>query len=88
MFDSNPCVNNCRNASSELFRVKNGFEEALGQLDEVKRENKFLSDEIKDLMEQVIYIYILNVLIEIFNSSIQDKVKALEIVPSVYLDVC
>ena len=42
-----------RNASAELFRVKNGYEEAIGQLDEVKRENKSLSDEIKDLMEQI-----------------------------------
>ncbi len=43
----------CRNASAELFRVKNGYEEAAAQLDDVKRENKSLADEIKDLMEQI-----------------------------------
>ena len=35
------------------FRVKNGYEEANVQLDDVRRENKSLSDEIKDLMEQI-----------------------------------
>merc|ERR1719495_1720212 len=35
----------CRNASSELFRVKNAYEEAVVQLDEVRRENKTLSNE-------------------------------------------
>merc|ERR1712223_1593002 len=43
----------CRNASAELFRVKNGYEEANVQFDDVRRENKTLSDEIKDLMEQI-----------------------------------
>ena len=43
----------CRNASAELFRVKNGYEEAAAQLDDVKRENKSLVEEIKDLMEQI-----------------------------------
>merc|ERR1719510_1337422 len=43
----------CRNASAELFRVKNGYEEANVQFDDVRRENKSLSDEIKDLMEQI-----------------------------------
>ena len=37
----------CRNASAELFRVKNGYEEANVQFDDVRRENKALSDEIK-----------------------------------------
>merc|ERR1712051_955049 len=36
-----------RNASSELFRVKSAYEEAVLQLDEVRRENKNLSNEIK-----------------------------------------
>ena len=36
-----------------IFRVKNGYEEANVQLDDVRRENKSLSDEIKDLMEQI-----------------------------------
>merc|ERR1711983_573935 len=42
----------CRNASSELFRVKSAYEESLAQLDEVRRENKTLSNEIKDIMDQ------------------------------------
>merc|ERR1719447_1273293 len=43
----------CRNASSELFRVKNAYEECVAQLDEVRRENKSLSNEIKDIMDQI-----------------------------------
>merc|ERR1711975_115419 len=42
-----------RNASSELFRVKNAYEESVLQLDEVRRENKTLSTEIKDIMDQI-----------------------------------
>ena len=42
-----------RNASSELFRVKNAYEESVVQLDEVRRENKNLSNEIKDIMDQI-----------------------------------
>merc|ERR1711994_1248708 len=41
----------CRNASSELFHVKSAYEESLAQLDEVRRENKSLSTEIKDIMD-------------------------------------
>merc|ERR1712076_189901 len=51
--DLNDGQKECRNASAELFRIKNGYEEAFSQLDDVKRENKSLSDEIKDLMEQI-----------------------------------
>eukprot|EP00092_Neocalanus_flemingeri_P016779 GFUD01018148.1.p1 GENE.GFUD01018148.1~~GFUD01018148.1.p1 ORF type:complete len:1458 (+),score=511.32 GFUD01018148.1:400-4374(+) len=42
-----------RNIASELFRVKNGKAEGDQQLDEILRENKTLSEEIKDLMEQI-----------------------------------
>merc|ERR1712183_678652 len=42
-----------RNASSDLFRVKNAYEESVLQLDEVRRENKVLSNEIKDIMDQI-----------------------------------
>merc|ERR1711897_71630 len=42
-----------RNASSELFRVKNAYEESVLQLEEVRRENKTLSTEIKDIMDQI-----------------------------------
>merc|ERR1712131_567537 len=42
-----------RNASSELFRIKSAYEESVAQLDEVRRENKCLSNEIKDVMDQI-----------------------------------
>merc|ERR1712018_648196 len=43
----------CRNVSSELFRVRSGYEESSVQLGDVKRENATLCDEIKDIMEQI-----------------------------------
>merc|ERR1719290_34577 len=43
----------CRNYNSELFRVKAAHDEAVEQLDIVKRENKNLADEIKDLLDQL-----------------------------------
>merc|ERR1712228_205596 len=43
----------CRNASSELFRIKSAYEESILQLDEVRKENKCLSNEIKDIMDQI-----------------------------------
>merc|ERR1712088_904223 len=43
----------CRNYNSELFRLKAAQDEALEQLDIVKRENKNLADEIKDLLDQL-----------------------------------
>merc|ERR1711992_198010 len=43
----------CRNASSDLFKVKNAYDEAILQLEEVRRENKTLSNEIKDIMDQI-----------------------------------
>merc|ERR1711947_53890 len=42
-----------RNASSELFKVKSAYEETMLQLEEVRRENKTLSHEIKDIMDQI-----------------------------------
>merc|ERR1712106_1085569 len=42
-----------RNYSSELFRLKAAQDEATEQLDVVKRENKNLADEIKDLLDQL-----------------------------------
>merc|ERR1712020_291775 len=41
------------NASSELFKVKSAYEETMLQLEEVRRENKTLSNEIKDIMDQI-----------------------------------
>merc|ERR1712110_456049 len=42
-----------KNFTSELFRLKAAQDEALEQLDIVKRENKNLADEIKDLLDQL-----------------------------------
>merc|ERR1711899_609354 len=46
----------CRNASSEVFKVKNAYEEGVAQLEEVRRENKILSNEIKDIMDQSVKV--------------------------------
>merc|ERR1711874_278319 len=43
----------CRNFNSELFRLKAAHDETMEQLDVVKRENKNLADEIKDLLDQL-----------------------------------
>merc|ERR1719295_405423 len=43
----------CRNYNSELFRLKAAHDETMEQLDVVKRENKNLADEIKDLLDQL-----------------------------------
>merc|ERR1712209_302591 len=45
--------NEGRNYSSELFRLRAAQDEAIEQLDIVKRENKNLADEIKDLLDQL-----------------------------------
>merc|ERR1711902_161509 len=42
-----------RNVSSELFKVKSAYEETVLQLEEVRRENKTLSNEIGDIMDQI-----------------------------------
>ncbi|MCP3666292.1 MAG: hypothetical protein GY696_27960, partial [Gammaproteobacteria bacterium] len=43
----------CRNINSEAFRLKAAFDETTEQLDIVRRENKNLADEIKDLLDQL-----------------------------------
>merc|ERR1711913_221578 len=43
----------CRNYSSEYFRIKSANEELLEHLDTVRRENKNLAEEIKDLLDQL-----------------------------------
>ena len=43
----------CRNYNSELFRLRAAHEEIIEQLDIVKRENKNLADEIRDLLDQL-----------------------------------
>merc|ERR1712080_10382 len=42
-----------RIASAELFRVKSAYDESVLQLDEVRRENSTLSNEIKDIMDKI-----------------------------------
>merc|ERR1712156_275090 len=42
--DLDTAQKDCRNASSELFRIKNAYEESILQLDEVRKENKLLSN--------------------------------------------
>merc|ERR1712179_672905 len=43
----------CRNYNSELFRLRAAQDEVVEQLDIVKRENKNLAEEIKDLLDQL-----------------------------------
>merc|ERR1711887_459996 len=45
--------NEGRNYNSEMFRLKAAQDEASEMLDVVKRENKNLADEIKDLLDQL-----------------------------------
>merc|ERR1719219_1343222 len=47
-FDLDVSQKETRNASSELFKVKSAYEETMLQLEEVRRENKTLSNEIKE----------------------------------------
>ncbi|GFQ86250.1 myosin heavy chain, muscle [Trichonephila clavata] len=43
----------CRNYSTEVFKLRTQYEESQEQFESVKRENKNLQDEIKDLMDQL-----------------------------------
>merc|ERR1711973_43699 len=52
-FDLDVSQKETRNASSDLFKVKAAYEEIVLQLEEVRRENKALSNEIKDIMDQI-----------------------------------
>merc|ERR1712123_129417 len=51
--DLDVAQNETRNISSELFKVKSAYEETVLQLEEVRRENKALSNEIGDIMDQI-----------------------------------
>ncbi|KAK6293237.1 hypothetical protein J4Q44_G00367380 [Coregonus suidteri] len=42
-----------RSLSTELFKLKNSYEESLDHLESMKRENKNLQEEISDLTEQL-----------------------------------
>ncbi|CAL1262322.1 unnamed protein product [Larinioides sclopetarius] len=43
----------CRNYSTEVFKLRTQYEESQEQYESVRRENKNLQDEIKDLMDQL-----------------------------------
>ena len=45
--------NETRKASADLFQIKNAYEETIHQLDEVRKENKTLNNDIKDIMDQI-----------------------------------
>merc|ERR1719511_391366 len=53
MAELEACRSESRNYSSEVSRVKAAYEETVEQLDVVRRENKNLADEIKDLLDQL-----------------------------------
>merc|ERR1719223_630074 len=53
MAELDACNSECRNFNAERFRLKAAFDEASEQLDIVRRENKNLADEVKDLLDQL-----------------------------------
>merc|ERR1719330_762800 len=53
MAELDACNSECRNFNAERFRVKAALDEANEQLDIVRRENKNLADEVKDLLDQL-----------------------------------
>merc|ERR1719333_1845110 len=53
MAELDACNSECRNFNAERFRVKAALDESGEQLDIVRRENKNLADEIKDLLDQL-----------------------------------
>merc|ERR1711915_419866 len=53
MSELEACRSESRNYSSEVFRMKAAYDETNDQLDIVRRENKNLADEVKDLLDQL-----------------------------------
>merc|ERR1712209_65306 len=53
MAELDACNSECRNFNAERFRLKAALNEATEQLDIVRRENKNLADEVKDLLDQL-----------------------------------
>merc|ERR1712066_813828 len=53
MAELDACSSECRNFNAERFRIKAAWNETVEQLDIVRRENKNLADEIKDLLDQL-----------------------------------
>merc|ERR1739844_794429 len=43
----------CRSYSTDLFKVKTAYDETMLMLSNVRKENKNLSNEIKDIMDQI-----------------------------------
>uniref|UniRef100_A0AAY4BTY9 Myosin heavy chain n=1 Tax=Denticeps clupeoides TaxID=299321 RepID=A0AAY4BTY9_9TELE len=43
----------CRSYMTEVYKLKTAYEESLDHLETVKKDNKTLTDEIKDLVEQL-----------------------------------
>merc|ERR1712020_809980 len=53
MSELDACNSECRNFNAERFRLKAALDESNEQLDIVRRENKNLADEVKDLLGQL-----------------------------------
>merc|ERR1711902_182963 len=53
MSELDACNSECRNFNAERFRIKAALDESGEQLDIVRRENKNLADEVKDLLDQL-----------------------------------
>merc|ERR1712037_1028946 len=53
MAELDACSSECRNFNAERFRIKASLDESTEQLDIVRRENKNLADEVKDLLDQL-----------------------------------
>merc|ERR1739844_373090 len=53
MAELDACSSECRNFNAERFRLKAALDESSEQLDIVRRENKNLADEVKDLLDQL-----------------------------------
>merc|ERR1711981_1245772 len=53
MAELDACSSECRNFNAEWFRIKAALDDSSEQLDIVRRENKNLADEVKDLLDQL-----------------------------------
>merc|ERR1712020_253855 len=53
MAEFDACNSECRNFNAERFRLKAALDESVSQRDIVRRENKNLADEVKDLLDQL-----------------------------------
>merc|ERR1719480_166734 len=53
MAELDACSSECRNFNAERFRLKAALDETSENLDIVRRENKNLSDEVRDLLDQL-----------------------------------